>query len=91
MAGNTRYKLAKKVLEKYKGKDFCLADLKGIIMKELSGNEKTVLDYLLLMRSTDLIHEFSVRDGVTRWFINLDEEPCQEQITKEEQTKKGEY
>ena len=88
MAGANRYKLAKKVLSNYRGQIICLEDLKGIVKRNLATNEKLVLEYLILMRENKLIEEIIIQDGITKWKI-LDE-LCQEQTTKEEQTKNGE-
>lgn len=83
MAGTTRYQAAKQLLENYKNKEFFLEDLKGIIRRYLSGNEKTIIEYLFLMRSTGLIQEKFI-NGYSKWEI------CQEQTTKKEQIKNGE-
>ena len=69
MAGITKYAMAKKVLEKYKGQSFFLEILKAIISKELSSDEKNILSYLRLMRDNKLIKEVFVREGITKWKV----------------------
>ena len=69
MAGTNRFKMAEKVLKDFKGRTFFLEELKGIIRKNLSSDEGTLLTYLLIMRENKLIEELEVKQGVTKWKV----------------------
>lgn len=57
MAGITRYKMAVDLLDKFKGLELHLNELKSLILKNLGSNNRTVKEYLELMKDTGLIHE----------------------------------
>ena len=57
MAGTSRYKLVKKLLEGLEVKRLKTNDLRGLIMRELASDTHVITKYLKLMSDSGLITE----------------------------------
>jgi len=57
MVGQNRVNLARKAFSKYNGEIFGVETLKNIVRINLSSNENTVVNYLMVMREVGILEE----------------------------------